>query len=102
MTSFHGAKFEKETFSFAVFQGDHLGKICFALFLVILEKKAFEVIKFLKFLNVDKITNCATYLKRIPQVENHVTNLRYSFQVSSMLRFNIFEIFDNAFALRAL
>ena len=47
-------------------------------------------------------TKRATYLKWIAQDENTVNNLAYSFQVSSKLRFNIFEICDEAFALRRL
>ena len=47
-------------------------------------------------------TKHATHLKRIARIENYVTNLGYSFQVSSTLCFNIFEISDAAFALRGL
>ena len=43
-----------------------------------------------------------THLKWIAQDENTASNLAYSFQVSSPLRFNIFEICDAAFALRGL
>ena len=45
-------------------------------------------------------TKHATYLKLIAPLENHVTNLGYSFQVSSTLQYNIFEIIGTAFALR--
>ena len=44
----------------------------------------------------------ATYLKLIAPGVNHVTNLGYSCQVSSTLRFNIFEMIDATFAFRAL
>ena len=47
-------------------------------------------------------TNRAIYLKRIAQGENHVINLGYLFQISITLCFNIFEIIDATFALRAL
>ena len=46
-------------------------------------------------------TKRARYLKRIAQGGKHVTNLGYLFQVSSTLRFTIFEIIDTTFALRA-
>ena len=44
-------------------------------------------------------TKRATHLKWIGQRKNHVTNPGYSFQVSSMLRFNIFEISDAAYGV---
>ena len=47
-------------------------------------------------------TNRATHLKLIAQIRNYVTNLGYSFQASSTLCFNIFEISDAAFALGGL
>ena len=47
-------------------------------------------------------TKRATHLTRIAHIENHVTNLGYSFQVSYTLCFNIFEISYAAFALRPL
>ena len=47
-------------------------------------------------------TKRARYLKGIDQKENHVNNLGYSFQVSSTLHFDIFEIIDTDFALRGV
>ena len=43
-------------------------------------------------------TKRATYLKLKARVENHFANLGYSFQSSSTLGFNIFEISNTAFA----
>ena len=42
-------------------------------------------------------TKRATHLKA--QIENHVTILGYSFQVSSTLHFNIFEISNDAYGV---
>ena len=47
-------------------------------------------------------TKRATYLKRIAQVDIHVTILDYMFQVSSTLCINLFEIIIGDIALRGL